>query len=274
MRAATAKREGEAHGEQGGKEHGGKDQGGKEHGGKDQGSKEHGGKEPGGKEPGGKEHGGNDHESKERAGHGQQTKSKLQGAEDAASPTSHKPKSGDDAEHRQETQRQGQQQARATLPRLIYYSTTAETVNAVQVRWPALAVAHGTAAHARIAQALVAAGAADPANTCVLLDKPEGVAALDDLVARSGHQFLALCSAEIYDDLFRQVRAWVRQGHSATEIQEELDARYEVVTEAIKHRIARAAPSAARGAPAITRPAEAVSLTAEALKLSQAPERT
>ena len=36
----------------------------------------------------------------------------------------------------------------------------------------------------------------------------------------------AICSAFIYDDLFRQVRVWARMGYSAEDIQYELDVRF------------------------------------------------
>ena len=35
-----------------------------------------------------------------------------------------------------------------------------------------------------------------------------------------------VCSAVIFDDLLRLVRGWVRLGHSAEEIQAELDVRF------------------------------------------------
>mmetsp|Transcript_29873 Transcript_29873/g.41623 ORF Transcript_29873/g.41623 Transcript_29873/m.41623 type:complete len:159 (-) Transcript_29873:144-620(-) len=38
--------------------------------------------------------------------------------------------------------------------------------------------------------------------------------------------FATICSAEIYDDLFRQVRIWTRMGYKPIEIQRELSARF------------------------------------------------
>ena len=37
----------------------------------------------------------------------------------------------------------------------------------------------------------------------------------------------------IYDDLLRQVRVWARLGHSASEIQEELDARFQPISDVL-----------------------------------------
>ena len=216
--------------------------------------------------------------------------------------------------------------ALSRMPRLVYYETTAETVNAVQ--------------------ALVTAGEADAGNCCALIDKQEGVSFLESVlrrkpglqakraqeqrvrdmkaemndmvyeevhaltkgdrqrqerakrkrqsladalderaddsssspaasasaspaasseakshrVARSGeggasHQPSAadsldllkeswtgdrlhiICSSVIYDELFRQVRQWAREGNSATSIQKELDLRFQdVITQSIEVR--------------------------------------
>lgn len=95
------------------------------------------------------------------------------------------------------------------IPRLIYHPTTSATVNAVF--------------------ALISSGQADPAKCCVLINSPFGLEHLQDLKDEFGHQFEAICAAEIYDDYFRQVRVWSRVGHSAGEIQQELDVRFEKV---------------------------------------------
>eukprot|EP00939_MAST-03C_sp_MAST-3C-sp1_P001708 g1708.t1 len=99
------------------------------------------------------------------------------------------------------------------LPRFIYCSTTAETVNAVK--------------------SLVEAGEVDPMRCCVLVDEPEGLDALQDLIRSSEFRFEVICSALIYDDLFRQVRGWARMGHSAKAIQAELDGRFEHIDAAM-----------------------------------------
>jgi hypothetical protein len=100
------------------------------------------------------------------------------------------------------------------LPRLIYCTTTAESVNA--------------------AQSLVAAGAVNPAKCCVLLDDAWGVKAVQNLVSETGHRFHAICSAVLYDDILRQCRVWARLGHSAEEIQEELDAKFAHIHQSVE----------------------------------------
>jgi hypothetical protein len=130
------------------------------------------------------------------------------------------------------------------LPRLIYYGTTAETVNAVE--------------------ALVNAGEVEAGFCCALVDKEEGVDFLEsvlnrksDMVKRGAyewgqketvssteqapeedvtessqseespmHGLSIVCSSIIYDDLFRSVRHWTREGYSAKDIQKELDHRF------------------------------------------------
>ena len=121
------------------------------------------------------------------------------------------------------------------LPRLVYYGKTAETVNAMQ--------------------ALIHAGEVD-GDCCALLDKREGTLSLtnilneqSDLIQESvmkwrrkkeptveneadtsskQHKGLhIICSSTIYDDLFRQVRQWIRMGYTETQIQKELDIRFQ-----------------------------------------------
>ena len=113
------------------------------------------------------------------------------------------------------------------LPRLLYYGKTAETVNAVQ--------------------ALMNAGEVDAANCCALLDRQEGTHFLkailnqqSDLVEEGNMNWRPessnvapssglhiICSSTIYDDLFRQVRQWTRMGYNETQIQRELDIRFQ-----------------------------------------------
>jgi len=99
------------------------------------------------------------------------------------------------------------------LPRLIYCNTTAESINAVK--------------------SLVAAKSVDPSKCCVLIDEPDGVEALQDLVERTGYRFEVICSAIIYDDLLRRVRGWARLGHTPKEIQSELDRKFAHIDAAI-----------------------------------------
>ena len=103
--------------------------------------------------------------------------------------------------------------SKVELPRLIYCSTTAESINAVK--------------------SLVAAKSVDPSKCCVLVDEPDGVDALRDLVEKTGYRFEVICSAVIYDDLFRRVRGWARLGYTPKEIQSELDRKFAHIDAAI-----------------------------------------
>ncbi|EGZ16715.1 hypothetical protein PHYSODRAFT_498981 [Phytophthora sojae] len=101
------------------------------------------------------------------------------------------------------------------LPRLLYYPTTAATINAV---------------HATLTSG---DGLSDPRRCCVLINQPFGLEHLDELAEDAGEKFHPVCAAEIYDDYFRQVRIWTRMGHSATVIQRELDQRFEPVRDVL-----------------------------------------
>ena len=122
----------------------------------------------------------------------------------------------------------------AQLPRLVYLASTSETANAVQ--------------------SLVRAGIADPSRCCAILDMHDGVHMLRALMSSEGaakwapsHRGVALAAAgenerplvdvvdcsTIYDDLLRQVRVWARLGHSAEEIQAELDARFQSISDVL-----------------------------------------
>lgn len=93
------------------------------------------------------------------------------------------------------------------FPRLIYYPTTAATINAVH-------------------SALSTGTTADPKHCCVLINSPFGLAHLEEIAEHAGERFYPICAAEIYDDYFRQVRIWTRMGHSPSVIQSELDQRF------------------------------------------------
>ena len=120
----------------------------------------------------------------------------------------------------------------ARLPRLVYYGSTAETVNAVE--------------------ALLHAGAIKVTNCCAILDKDEGIRLLKSVLDKetglvqqgplewrraqtsnadtssvNTHGLHIICSSAIYDNLFRQIREWTRTGYSQEAIQKELDVRYE-----------------------------------------------
>lgn len=121
------------------------------------------------------------------------------------------------------------------LPRLVYYGKTAETVNAMQ--------------------ALIHAGEVD-GDCCALLDKREGTLSLTDILneqsdliqesrskwrwkeeppvdpeadmsSKPPNGLHIICSSTIYDDLFRQVRQWIRMGYKDTQVQKELDIRFQ-----------------------------------------------
>ncbi|CAH0522445.1 unnamed protein product [Peronospora belbahrii] len=107
------------------------------------------------------------------------------------------------------------------LPRLLYYPTTAATINAV---------------HATLTSG---DGVSDPRRCCVLINQSFGLDHLNELAESAGENFHPVCAAEIYDDYFRQVRIWTRMGHSAAVIQQELDQRFEpihVVLDAVWQR--------------------------------------
>ena len=91
----------------------------------------------------------------------------------------------------------------SVVPRLIYYNTTAQSVNAAYT--------------SRIENE------SDPTRCCVVVDKYSGLVALEHLKAESGNQLSVICPALIYDDLLRQVRVWTRLGYNAETIQAELD---------------------------------------------------
>ncbi|CAL1142517.1 unnamed protein product [Cladocopium goreaui] len=94
-------------------------------------------------------------------------------------------------------------QLNTTIPRLIHYPSTAETVNA--------------------AYALARPGElyCDPRHTLVLCERDWGAQEIRKLNVG----FKVLSAAEIIDDLLREVRQWARHGFSGREIQTELDRR-------------------------------------------------
>jgi hypothetical protein len=117
------------------------------------------------------------------------------------------------------------------LPYLVYYRTTMATVHQVETL---------------VRQRIVPAD-----RLCALLDHADGVEALDDL-ARQDRHVAHICTAETFDDVFRTVRCWVRQGFTASEIQRELHSRFSEVAElaseiAERHRIAEVRRKKASG---------------------------
>ena len=72
--------------------------------------------------------------------------------------------------------------------------------------------------------------ALDVSRTLVVVDHQWGATELRRLTTPGGSgtqdEVEVLCTAVLYDDLLRQVRGWVRIGHSGAAIQKELDARF------------------------------------------------
>lgn len=97
------------------------------------------------------------------------------------------------------------------VPRLIYHRTSEESLHALH--------------------SLIVSKQAIPSRTCVLLDKHSAIQSLEFMQEDLGVESHFICSAEIYDDTFSAVRHWVREGYAASDIQAELDRRFEEVSE-------------------------------------------
>eukprot|EP00471_Norrisiella_sphaerica_P005521 CAMPEP_0184488658 /NCGR_PEP_ID=MMETSP0113_2-20130426/12966_1 /TAXON_ID=91329 /ORGANISM="Norrisiella sphaerica, Strain BC52" /LENGTH=657 /DNA_ID=CAMNT_0026871593 /DNA_START=553 /DNA_END=2526 /DNA_ORIENTATION=- len=109
------------------------------------------------------------------------------------------------------------------FPRLIYRETSADTLS--------------------LFHALMTRRLAEASKCCILIDSVNVRQELD-YITKAQHKslspltteaeddekprrsFKTICSAEIYDDLFRQVRIWTRMGYKPIEIQRELSARF------------------------------------------------
>lgn len=138
------------------------------------------------------------------------------------------------------------------LPRLVHMETTAETVNAVEAliaagevdassccalldREEGVAVLEATLQHrsglveSKRYQWRRKEDIVSPPETLEDNEQQDKEAADTALHSASGLQII--CSSTIHADVLRQVRWWARQGHSATEIQREIDSRYQVILE-------------------------------------------
>ena len=76
--------------------------------------------------------------------------------------------------------------------------------------------------------------ALDVSRTLVVVDHQWGAREIRRLTTPGGgekDEVEVLCTAVLYDDLLRQVRGWVRIGHSDAAIQKELDARFGYIME-------------------------------------------
>jgi len=117
-----------------------------------------------------------------------------------------------------------QDDPRRRLPRLLYFDNSQDTVNELR--------------------SLISSGVADASLTCALLDSHQGTHTLDSLaqwVAQQrasaglpnnnnyGRPLARICSADLYDGLFSEVREKICNGESFDAIQAELDARFEPV---------------------------------------------
>ena len=59
---------------------------------------------------------------------------------------------------------------------------------------------------------LVECGIVDAKRCCVVVDKALNLDILTEIQERHSKKFKVVCAAEIYDELFRQVRIWARMG--------------------------------------------------------------
>ena len=101
---------------------------------------------------------------------------------------------------------------------------------------------------------MVRAGEIESKNTCVLVNKIEGAKALYSLptdgasaVSHSSWHASAevqralddgltvICSATVFDDMFREIRLWVRMGFSAEQVQTEIDLRFKDVLDTLEY---------------------------------------
>mmetsp|Transcript_6020 Transcript_6020/g.23391 ORF Transcript_6020/g.23391 Transcript_6020/m.23391 type:complete len:709 (-) Transcript_6020:1204-3330(-) len=92
------------------------------------------------------------------------------------------------------------------FPRIVYYNSTATTTTTLQN--------------------LAARKTKSLKTTCVIFDGIEGTDIVAGIEDASGYHIESICSAVIYDDLFRAIRGWLRAGYSPSEIQTELDTRF------------------------------------------------
>jgi len=93
------------------------------------------------------------------------------------------------------------------LPRLVYHDSTVDTVNTIKMLMDASLVKH--------------------TRCCALLDNKEGLEDVQNLnKSLPGNEVHHICSAVIYDDLFRKVRSLVRDDVPLVDIQQQVDDSY------------------------------------------------
>lgn len=90
-----------------------------------------------------------------------------------------------------------------SCPHLVYHRTTADTLHVVQ--------------------ALVEHHDATPGFCCALFDRYGGLAGIEELSNQTGQKIPVVCSAVIYDDLLRNIRARILNDESDSAIQRWLD---------------------------------------------------
>ena len=114
-----------------------------------------------------------------------------------------------------------------TVPRLIHQVSTLETTNTMRCLFRT-GLGCGGIPDERNGDLMVQKKRYDlhvpPSICCALLDEHEGLAELTELADECGYSLSYICSAEIYCDLFAEVRHMIRKGHSPRYIQQHLDA--------------------------------------------------
>ena len=101
-----------------------------------------------------------------------------------------------------------------SCPRLVYHRTTADTLHVVQ--------------------SLVEHHDVTPNLCCALFDRSEGLAGIEDLSNQMGQKIPVICSAVVYDNLLREIRARILNDETDNAIQAWLNsclARFTPVTE-------------------------------------------
>ena len=111
------------------------------------------------------------------------------------------------------------------VPRLVHQSQTMDTTNTMRCIFRAGVGCGGIPDENKppVKNAADAELKIDPNIVCALLDEHEGLAELNDLADEIGCHLAYVCAAEIYCDLFAEVRSMIRKGHSPRYIQKHID---------------------------------------------------
>lgn len=101
----------------------------------------------------------------------------------------------------------------ADIPRLFYYDTTSETVTNFDMALD---------------------GGIPSGQCCVVVESEDGLTELESIIEKDfgpdDEVFTVICAAEIYENMFAQVRQWIRMDFAAAEIQQILDKKFETVS--------------------------------------------